>query len=276
MLPSALNVHRGLKVPFRMAVTLAVVMAAQAGLGLIAPEQYRDSAWARATWFGNDWVTLALGVPLLVTGLWLDSRQRILGRLLWLGALGYAVYNYAFYLFGAALNAFFPLYVAAFLLALIGLILALAGTDVAMLSARFRPVTPVRCIGGCLMFLAAGLSMAWLGLWAAHIFADRPTPVAAEAFKLVAALDLTVMVPALAAGGSLLWRRHPWGYVIAAIAGVQGSLYLVVLAVNSVISVVRGDVAAPGELPVWGTVALTTCAATALLLMNVRGRWPSG
>jgi hypothetical protein len=36
--------------------------------------------------------------------------------LLWLGAVGYAFYNYAFYLFGAALNAFFPLYVAPLLL----------------------------------------------------------------------------------------------------------------------------------------------------------------
>jgi len=67
-----------------------------------------------ATWFGNDWVTPAIALPLLTTGLLLDRRGSICGRLLWLGALGYAVYNYAFFLFGAALNSFFPLYVAAF------------------------------------------------------------------------------------------------------------------------------------------------------------------
>ena len=41
-------------------------------------------------------------------------------------ALGYGVYNYAYYLLGASLNVFFPLYVAAVVLAGITLILALS------------------------------------------------------------------------------------------------------------------------------------------------------
>lgn len=263
----------GMTVPYRISFTLAAVMAAQSGLGLLTPDQYRDSASVLATWFGNDSVTLALGLPLLAIGLLLDRRDIILGRLLWLGALGYAMHNYSFYLFGAALNVFFPLYLSAFLLALIGLILTLARTDVDTLSARFRSSTPVRWIGAYLVLVAAGMSIAWMSMWAAHLFAGRPTPIAPEEFKLVAALDLTIMAPALASGGILLWRRYPWGYLIATAAGLQGSLYLLVLTVNSVGFIIRGSVAAPGELPVWGALALTTAVATALLLMNVRGRW---
>jgi len=51
------------------------------------------------------------------------------------------------------------------------------------------------------------------------VFAGRPTPIEPEAFKIVAALDLSLMVPALTCGGVLLWNRHPWGYVLASIAG---------------------------------------------------------
>jgi len=105
-----------------------------------------------------------------------------------------------------------------------------------------------------------------MGTWAAYVFAGRPTPVATEAFHLVAALDMTLMVPALVTGGVLLWRRGPWGYVIAAAAGAQASLYLLVLSVNSAISISRGIVAAPGELPIWGTLLVLTSAATAWLL----------
>ncbi len=65
-----------------------------------------------------------------MTGLLLDRRDSIRGRLLWLGALGHAVHKYAFYLLGAALNSFFPPFVAAFLLELIGLMLTRARTDV--------------------------------------------------------------------------------------------------------------------------------------------------
>jgi hypothetical protein len=187
--------------------------------------------------------------------------------------LGYGAYNYAYYMLGAALNAFFPLYIVSLVLSVGTLILALSRLDVTGVAASFRAKTPVRIIGGYLAFVAAGLTFVWMGMWAAYAFAGRPTPVEPEAFKLVAALDLTIMVPVLASGGILLWRRRAWGYVVAAIAGIQGSLYLLVLSINSVVAILRGLAAAPGELPLWGTLAVTTTAVTSLLLANVRGRW---
>jgi hypothetical protein len=55
-------------------------------------------------------------------------------------------------------------------------------------------------------------------MWTAYVFAGRPTPVDPEAFKIVAALDLSLMVPALTVGGILrstrlsrfdgAWRVH--------------------------------------------------------------------
>ena len=94
-----------------------------------------------------------------------------------------------------------------------------------------------------------------------------------EAFKLATALNTTIMVPALAFGGVLLWRRSAWGYIVAAIAGIQDSLYLLVLSINSAVEILRGRAKAPGQLPVWGTLAVITTAATILLLESVRGEW---
>ncbi|MDR7419016.1 MAG: hypothetical protein QN178_08905 [Armatimonadota bacterium] len=259
-----------------LSVGLAILMATQAVLGLVFPDGYRDTGYVRATWCGNDWVTLVVGVPVLITGLLLERRDSVRGRLAWMGALGYGVYNYAFYLFGAALNVFLPLYVGTFLLALVPLILALSCTDAAGVAATFRSSTPVRLVGGYLIVVAAGLTAVWLGMWAAHVFAGRPTPVDPEAFKIVAALDLTVMVPALLTGGVLLRRKHPWGYVIAPIAAIQGALYLLVLSVNSVIFIVRGLAEVPGELPVWGILTTATSAAAMLLLMNTQERCRDG
>jgi hypothetical protein len=109
-------------------------------------------------------------------------------------------------------------------------------------------------------------------MWAAYIFAGQPTPIEPEAFRLVAALDITIMVPALASGGVLLWQRNAWGYIVAAIAGVQGSLYLLVLSINSAVAILRGLAEAPGELLQWGPLTIITTAVTALLLANVRVR----
>ena len=78
------------------------------------------------------------------------------------------------------------------------------------------------------------------------------------------------MVPAVATGGVLLARRNEWGFVIAPVAGTQASLYLLVLAVNSCVAIRRGLVEAPGELPLWGTLAFATSAATILLFARLK------
>jgi hypothetical protein len=42
------------------------------------------------------------------------------------------------------------------------------------------------------------------------VFAGRPTPIDPEAFKIVAALDLLWLAPALAGDGTLLSKQRPW------------------------------------------------------------------
>lgn len=253
-----------------LSTAIGLIMLTQSVAGLLFAAHYRDVAWIRATWFGNDWVTLLVALPLFALGYAHARRGSLRGHLVWLGLLGYAVYNYAFYLIGAALNVFFPLYVLAVLLATVTLIIALAPADVRQLADAFHPSTPVRLVGAALVVIGTSLAVVWVVLWAAYIFAARPVPGGPESFKVVAALDLTIMVPALTIGGVLLWRRRPWGFVLATIAAVQGALYLLVLSVNSMVAIRRGLVASPDELPLWATLTLVTGAAAVVLLVNVR------
>jgi hypothetical protein len=253
-----------------LTVALLVVMLAQAALGLLFPTQYRDVERIRGTWFGNDWVTLVVAVPLLLVGLIGAVRGRVRGSLAWLGMIGYALYNYAFYLFGAALNAFFPIYVLGFVLAVTVLILALSTLDVDRVAASFCQTAPLRLVGGSLVFIGIGIWSVWIAMWAAYVFAGQPTPVEPDVFRLVAALDLSFMVPALTSGGILLWRRILWGYVIAAIASIQGALYLFVLSVNSLVAIQRGFVNAPGELPIWAPLTILTTVVALALFANIR------
>ena len=138
----------------RLTLALLLVMATQALTGLLFTAAYRDVEWIRATWFGNDWATLVIAIPLLVLGLVRSSAGSVRGLLLWLGLVGYSLYNYAFYLFGAALNAFFPIYVAGVVSAGAVLILLLSHIDPRRVTARFRSTTPVRLIGAALVFIA--------------------------------------------------------------------------------------------------------------------------
>ena len=261
-----------MKVAYKLSAVVAMVMLAQSAFGLLLRGQYRDVEWIAATWLGNDWVTLVVALPVLTVGIVLTRGGSVRGLLLWLGALAYAIYNSAYYLFGAALNAFFPLYAATVIAAGVALILTLSSIAPSGIARRFRTGTPAQLVGGYFVFVGLSLATVWLGVWSAYVFAGRPLPIEPEAFKLVAALDIVLMAPPLAAGGILLWRRRAWGYVVSAIAGVQGSLYLLVLTVNSIIAIAHGRMQGAGELPMWGGLAAMTAAATLLLLGNVDGR----
>jgi hypothetical protein len=127
-----------------------------------------------------------------------------------------------------------------------------------------------RLIAGYLMFVAGSLAAVWLGMWAAYALAGQPLPIEPEAFKVVAALDLCLMVPALASGGALLWRRCATGYIVATIAAIQGALYLLVLSLNSTIAISRGLATAPGELPIWLPLTILTCMTAFALLRAAR------
>ena len=71
----------------RVTPVIVSLMLAQSLSGLLFPAQYRDAEWIKATWFGNDWVTLVIAVPLLVSTRALAKRS-VRSSLLWAGILG--------------------------------------------------------------------------------------------------------------------------------------------------------------------------------------------
>lgn len=243
-------------------------MAVQSAAGLLL-NPYRDIDWIALGWLGNDGVTLLLVCPLMAAALSGARRGAPRWQLVRLGLLGYALYNYAFYMLGASLNAMFPLYIALFVAALVALTLEFSAGRVAAIAASYAPGTPVRLLGGYLAAVAVCLCAVWLAMWALHVFASRPAPGSAEVFRLVAALDLGFMVPALSIGGVLLWRRRPLGYVLGGVAAIQAALYLLVLCVNSALAVHRGLAAWPGELPIWAPLCAATGACALVLLRHV-------
>jgi len=245
-------------------------MALQATLGLAFPGEYRDEEWIRLSWWGNDLVTLLFAAPALIASTVAASRGSVRGRLVELGVIAYGVYNYAFYAFGAALNRLFIVYIAAVVLSGVVLIARVGRMDVRAVAVRL-PARPIlRGVAAYLGLVATGLAAVWVGSWAAFAFAGRLTPIEPGAFRLVAALDLTLMVPTMAAGGHFLWRSRPWGLVISALALVQGSLYLLVLSVNSLVAVAGDLVDAPGEAPIWGTLFVLTVLAAAVLFYGMK------
>ena len=172
----------------------------------------------------------------------LAARGSMAARLLWLGMLG-CPDGYAYYLFGAAFNAFFLIYVALFAASGWALAMGLASLDISRLT-RSRALGPRRLwVAGYMVFVAAGLTTVYVAQSIAFVTTgDVPAIVAITGHptSLVFALDLSLVVPALVVGAFWLQQDRAWGYALAVIVNAKGAVYTLSLAVSSLIAVRAG------------------------------------
>lgn len=263
-------VRRGLALPWRLSVLVAALMATQSGVGVFVPSVYRDTGWVTAAWYGNDIVTLVVAVPLLVWSLLAAREGSLRAELVWYSMLAYGLYNYGYYLFGAMLNWFFPFYVVLFVSSMVALLLALGRLDAQAVAEAFADETPRKLIGGYMLFTGLGLTFAWIAQWANFMLTGSTPNIGEEAFKLVASMDLSFVVPWFIIGAVLLIRHRPWGYVIASIITVKGATYTLVLTTTSAIAALRGVEGSLEQIPVWGVWTLAGALAFWGLARNIR------
>lgn len=258
-----------LKLPLTLGWVTAGAMVLASLIGLVWPGVYRDVAWIRAAWMGTDIVTLAVAVLVLVVGLVTARRGSLLGELFVYASFAYSIYGYAYYLFGAELNALLPLYVLLVVVPLVGLAVSLATLDADAVAERFGEHR-VRYPAVYMLFTGVGLAIAWLAQWAAYIFGGTEPSIGAEAFRLIAGLDLSLIVPFMTIGGVLLWKRRPWGFVLAAMYTVKGATYTMVLTMGSIVGGLRGIEGSAAQVPIWGAWTLAGAVAAVLLLRGLR------
>ena len=264
-----------LKTAYVLSAIIAILMIMQSMGGLFLNGLYRDNTFVQSGWYGNDLVTLVVAAPLLVGALIFSIRGSPPAQLLWLGMLDYTLYNYAFYLFGAAFNSFFLIYLALFTLAIYALIFALVNIDVVAISQQFQARTPIRWISGYMVLWAVILGGLWISESLNFIFTNQlPGIVVATAHptNVVAILDLSLMVPAVLLGAIWLWKRQPWGYMLAAIMNVKGAVFALVLAVGSHVGATHGISGLTEQIPIWVFLSTASLLCCGFLLGNMKSK----
>jgi hypothetical protein len=189
-----------------------------------------------------------------------------------MGVLDYMLYNYAFYLFGAAFNWFFLLYVTLMGLSIFALIFGLIDLDVNGISKQVRARTPVGWIAAYMLFVAIGLSLIYIAQSLGFIFTgDVPAIVTntGHPTNVVFALDLTLLVPFLVLGAIWLIRRKPWGFVLAGILTIKGPLYTIVLTAGSLWAANAGVPDVAGQVPLWVGLTVLGLIACGLFYRNM-------
>ena len=260
------------KIPCTLSVFIAVLAAAASVGGLFFSGLYRDNALITCAWRGNDFVTLILAVPGLLVSMLLALRGSQRALLIWAGMLGYMLYNYVFYLYGAAFNVFFLMYVLLFALSMYALILVVTKLDIPAIHRQFSARTPVKWVGGFMVFFAVLLGGMWITMSLSFVFTGIvPQPILQTGHPtgVVFATDLSLLVPAMALGGVLLWRRKNWGYALSAIVLIKACTYGLAMITMSVFTYIELGTVDP-FIMLWIFLSAGCLASCGLLLGNMR------
>jgi hypothetical protein len=209
-----------------LSFVVAGLMALISVLGLAVDGLYHDGPWAAEAFRGADLITLVVAAPLLVAATVLARRGSARATAVWLGMIGYAIYNYAFYVFGPNFNDAFLLHILVFTLAIYAFGIGLSKLGVRAVGERLRNDRWARWLGGLLVAVGLGQGGLWVFLALRYVATGEllnDIPVGGQ--HLVFALDLALMMPALVISGVLLFRRRAVGYLFATAASVLGAVY---------------------------------------------------
>jgi hypothetical protein len=189
-----------------------------------------DSVSMAAQAIAQDYVTLFLGVPLLLFSLYLSRKGLLKGHLLLTGTLGYFLYTYVSYSFLSMYNSMFLVYVLLMSTSFFAFTLAMMSFEITNLPLFFKAKLPVKFIGGFLLFASFVFGMMWLGKIVQPLINHTPT-VGIEHYTtlVIQALDLGFVVPVGFVAGILLIKRKPFGYLLASVIIIKDITLLTAL-----------------------------------------------
>jgi uncharacterized membrane protein len=181
---------------------------------------YQDGEWANAQWFGQDIVTIALALPLVlisfIKGIKGNNRK---WALVFCGVLLYYTYTYSFFMFAANLTFLYLFHLPIYGLSMIGLVIASIGlfnqNAGYSIESRWLKVGIILY----LVFISLMISFLWLNDIMAHLFkpdhlSDTPD---GEAPLIIYSLDLAIIIPLMITSAISINKNLRWGYILTGI-----------------------------------------------------------
>ena len=145
--------HLGLITALSLVIAMFMTAASVGGLvyrsALYPTEELLQSS------VPTDVVNLLFGLPMLLGSMWLARRGKLIGLLLWPGALFFVLYTYTVYVLAVPLNAAFLLHLTLVTLSLYAILALAASIDGEAVRQRLAGAVPERLAGGILAALGA-------------------------------------------------------------------------------------------------------------------------
>ena len=204
-----LPIRCNLTLAYAISLVVAALMAITSVAGLLYQTIIYPTDELLQSFVPNDVVNLFIGLPILLGSMWLARRGKLIGLLLWPGALFYVFFTYIVYVLSMPLNVAFLLHLTLVMLSAYTLIGLVASIDGKSVQNQLTGAVPERAGGGVLAFLGILFFVRVIVVMVSAIIDQAPVPATEFALNIA---DFLIS-PALVIGGVLLWRREALGYV---------------------------------------------------------------
>ncbi|MBN1350497.1 hypothetical protein JXJ21_13865 [candidate division KSB1 bacterium] len=219
----------------------------------------------------QDYVTLLIGIPLLLIGLFWAGKNSLKGRFLLAGTLGYFFVTFLFYTTMGMYNIMFLGYVALLCLTFFALTLCLLSFNLEELPSRFSQATPAKFAGGFLVFNATSIALLWLSIILPPLFDGSIYPVELAHYTtlIVQGLDLGLLLPLGFVSAVLFLKQTAWGYLLAPVYMIFLSILMTALTAKIIAMALVGVNVIP-VIIIIPTINLIAIGCSAQLLRNVK------
>ncbi len=219
-----------------------------------------DSVAAAAQTIAQDWVTVVLGIPLLILSCIFSRKKSLRARILLAGTLAYFLYTYMSYSFLCMYNPLFLVYVALMSMCFFALILVLISFDLQLIKKAFSDDLPVKTIGILIIVFACAIALMWLGRIVPPLINDEiPSGLDHYTTLVIQAMDFGFVIPVSILSSILLMHRKPVGLLLSSVMCMKGATMLTsltVMVINQALAGVKMSVAEIVIFPVANLLVL--------------------
>lgn len=219
----------------------------------------------------QDYITLFVGVPLLLVSLNLARKNSLRGLFLLAGTIGYFLVTYLFYLTMGMYNQMFLVY--AFLLGttFFAFMLTVLEFDLNEIKSKFISEKLVRNAGIFLIINASMVGLLWLGVVLPPIFDGTIYPKDLQHYTtlIVQGFDLGLLLPIAFVVGILAIRKNRFGFLFTPIYMIFLSLLMTALVSKILFMAGAGQNVIP-VIFIMPTIALISITFSTLLLRNIQ------
>ncbi len=223
----------------------------------------------------QDYVTLFIAVPLLLTTLIFSMKRSLRARFLLAGILNYFLVTYLFYLEIAMYNEMFLAYVILTGTSFFAFFILLLTFDIQKIPVLFNANIPVKFIGGFLISNSIIIAMLWLSVVLPPLIDGSVIPDAVQHYTTltVQGLDLAIFLPISFVSGFLLIKKKTFGYLMSTVTLVFLPLLMTALTAKIIAMALTGVNVIPAVFII-PSILIISIICSLLMLRNINEPYP--